>query len=199
MTSPLAVRLQLDTFEDRAVPSASGMGACIQVAPVAHEAEHKHEQSRPEHHHHHHQDCNPAPVAHAKQALKGWLAGQVTVEQTDPRIADIVPTMFLDGTAKLAGLGRVKVEGYVQGVGFMPQGQATGMITLTKIGDPKSTITLKLTGPVTPGTAPLPTQWTATVVAKTGSFSHIKGSTTLTLSITPDPVVTNRLTFHGYM
>jgi hypothetical protein len=140
----------------------------------------------------------PTPAVPARQALKGWMAGLVKVEQTDPRIADIVPKMFLDGTAKLQGLGRVTVTGYVQGVGYMPQGQATGMITLTKIGDPKSTVTLKLTGPTTQGGAPLPTQWTATVVSKTGSFSQIKGSTTLTLSITPDPVVPNRLRFHGY-
>jgi hypothetical protein len=199
MNSPFSVRLQLDRFEDRAVPSASTMASCVgQTASVAHSVR---EDQTPRPKHVHHAECMPAPanpVVPARQALKGWMAGLVTVERTDPRIADLVPRMFLDGTARLQGLGRVTVTGFVQGVGFMPYGQATGMITLTRIGDPKSSVTLNLTGPTTRGGAPLPTQWTATVVSKTGSFSQIQGSLPLTLRITPDPVVPNRIRFHGF-
>ena len=131
--------------------------------------------------------------------LKGWLAGQVQVEQTDPRIADLVPRQFLSGTAKFDGLGRVKVEGFVQGVGFMPQGQATGMLTLTKIGDPNSTITLKLTGPLTRGGSALPTKWTATIIDQSGAFAKYGGSMNLTLSLAYNASNPSRGTFHGWI
>ena len=199
MTSTLAVRLHLETPEDRSVPSGGCSAAfAAHAAPASHAAE-AHQEHHHHHDHHHDQDhhCGMPAVA-AKQALTGWLAGQVRV-QADPRLPDIAPKEQLSGTAKLAGLGRVTVEGYVQGTGFMLEGQAHGVITLTKIGDPKSTITLELVGPTQPGSAPLPTQWTATIMEKTGSFSHFKGSTTLTLTLTMDPAAPDRGTFHGWM
>ena len=194
MNSTLAVRLHLETPEARSVPSGGCSAAfAAHAAPISHAAE-AHEL----HHHHNHHHCPPPATVHAKQALTGWLAGQVQV-QADPRLPDIAPKEHLSGTAKLAGLGRVTVEGYVQGTGFMLEGQAHGVITLTKIGDPKSTITLELHGPTQPGSAPLPTQWSATIIEKTGSFSHIKGTTTLTLTLTMDPAAPDRGTFHGWM
>jgi len=192
MISTLAVRLHLESPEARSVPSG-GCSAAVaaHVAPVSHAAE------AHEHHHKHKHDHCAVPTISAKYALKGWLAGQVQV-QSDPRLPDIAPTNNLSGTAKLPLLGRVTVEGYVQGTGFVLEGQASGVIKLTKIGDPKSTLTLQLQGPTQPGGAPLPTQWTATVVDKTGAFSHIKGSTTLTLTLTIDPANPTHGTFHGY-
>jgi hypothetical protein len=192
MNSTFAVRLHLETPEPRSVPSG-GCSAAVaaHAAPASHEAEARHDHDDQNH-------CAPPAVEHAKQALKGWMAGQVRVEQTTPPLPDVAPKEKLDGTAKLAGLGRVTVEGYVQGTGFEKEGQASGVITLTKIGDPKSTITLELHGPTQPGSAPLPTQWTATIIDKTGAFSHIKGSTTITLTLTMDPANPGQGTFHGY-
>jgi len=191
MKSKLSVRLQLDGYEDRCVLSAVSPPAVVQTAPSIPAILPACDLPLPT-------PVSPQRPVPAQLALRGWLAGQVYNEPTNPFIADYVPRKFLSGTANLQGLGRVRVEGFVQAVGYVPQGQARGSLTLTKIGDPRSTMTLELRGP-TQTAGSLPSTWTVRVVSATGSYTGISGETTLKLTLNSTTQIATRVSFHGRM
>jgi hypothetical protein len=193
MRSTCVTRLALETMESRALPSAAwawpaafGHGPHAALASPGHD-----DGAEGAAHFHGHGDARTPATA----ALTGWLAGQVRVTATSDH-ADAGTAYSLSGKAQLAGLGEVAVAGVVQGTGFVALGHATGRLTLTKLTDPGSTLTLTLTGPRQPGLAALPGSWTVHASGGTGAFAHMHGHAALTLNVamnaTPD-----RGTFHG--
>jgi hypothetical protein len=142
----------------------------------------------------------PAPAAAPAVArpLSGWLAGQARAVVAPP-IVDAGLAYTLSGRASLAGLGAVTVEGRLRGVGFLATGHALGTLTLTKIGDPASRVTLELTGPEQPGFSQLPAQWSARATHGTGTFAHVGGTATFTLLLDVDAARPNTGVFHARM
>ena len=94
--------------------------------------------------------------------------------------ADIGLRYSLDGSGKLGGLDTFAVKGVLHGTGFLAQGQATGVLTLT---NRHGSITVKLLGPEQPGFSKLPGHFRFTVAAGSGAYKsfHDSGNVTLTI------------------
>src|SRR5262249_50083198 len=120
-----------------------------------------------------------APSRFQHHALGGWLAGQAF----DRSMPDTGAAVDLSGRASLAGLGPVFVGGHVQGIGFIAHGAAHGTVTLTDVNDPRSQVTLELTGPDQGGLSPLPTAFAVRVTSATGRFAGLHEVGTFKLSL----------------
>jgi hypothetical protein len=93
----------------------------------------------------------------------------------------------LQGTANLAGLGRVTVSGSVSGVGFIQHGHAGGTLTFSNA---RGSVTLQLQGPDQPGFSALPQGFHYRVVGATGAYKGLaaQGSLQLVLHASPLPM-----------
>jgi hypothetical protein len=88
----------------------------------------------------------------------------------------------LQGTADLAGLGRVTVSGLVHAVGFIQHGHAGGELTFT---NGRGSVTVELLGAEQPAFSPLPGAFHYRVVAGTGAYKDLTGEGTLQLALHP--------------
>jgi hypothetical protein len=91
----------------------------------------------------------------------------------------------LTGTADLGKLGSFNLTGWLQGLGNIAHGRASGQLVLSNA---QGSITLTLTGPVQPGFSPLPSVFNYQVTAGTGAYSHLDRSGRVHLSLIPAPI-----------
>jgi hypothetical protein len=94
--------------------------------------------------------------------------------------ADIGLRFALDGSGKLGGLDTFAVKGVLHGTGFVAQGRATGLLTLT---NRHGSITVKLQGPEQPGFAALPGDFHFTVAAGTGAYKNLRDAGDVKLTV----------------
>jgi hypothetical protein len=94
------------------------------------------------------------------------------------------PQYKLEGTAHLAGLGKVDVSGSLHGVGFIVNGHAGGELTFT---NKEGSLTVDLTGPEQRAFSSLPDQFSYQIVSGTGAYAHKMGQGSLNLTLTPAP------------
>jgi hypothetical protein len=100
-------------------------------------------------------------------------------------VVDAGLSYALTGKADLAGLGSFKMSGWVQGVGMVASGRATGQLVLSSA---QGTITLALHGRVQPGFSPLPAELVYSVSGGTGAYQHLSGYGVVGLTIMPAPI-----------
>jgi hypothetical protein len=123
------------------------------------------------------------PVAHSVAPPPHTLAGHGTGTYIhELGIPEVGQRYDLVGSATLAGLGRVSVQGWVESVGFVLHGHAWGTLVLTNA---KGSVTLRLEGPQQGGFAALPHQFTFATEGGTGGYRHLGGHGTLQLVISP--------------
>jgi hypothetical protein len=136
-----AARLGLEELGSRAVPSAGGLTHPVHQ-PISH-ATH----------------TPPHPVRGTGDGAFAWRFGE-----------NGGPTFALSGTADVAGLGRVRVDGWVHGVGDEDGGRATGELVLS---GPRGTITLALHGRPQPADSPLPPEFVYTVTGRASGYGTV--------------------------
>jgi hypothetical protein len=145
---------------------------------------------------------NAMGADHSQHALAGNGSGTYTASHLwaaiDPPVAphgyatpmhvivgDIGVHYDFTGTADLARLGHVTVTGSALSLGNILTGHASGTLVFTNA---RGSVTVELTGPSQPGFAPLPTQFTYTVVSGTGAYQRLQDHGSLTLLLTPQAV-----------
>jgi hypothetical protein len=110
------------------------------------------------------------PAAHAAHApphpVRGTGGGTFDWQFGD----DGGPAFGLSGTADLAGFGRVRVDGWVHGVGADGGGRATGELILS---GPRGTLTLALHGPPQPAYSPFPPEFVYTVSGGASGYGAV--------------------------
>jgi hypothetical protein len=87
----------------------------------------------------------------------------------------------LGGSGTVRPLGRVRADGTLEGPGTTGQGQAQGTLTLTAAG--RRSVTLALAGPLVPGAAPAPFQYT--ILGGTRLYRHASGGGVAQFAETP--------------
>jgi hypothetical protein len=97
---------------------------------------------------------------------------------------DAGTSFTLTGTANLGALGSFAVTGWVQGVGMIASGRATGELVLSS---PHGTITLALQGAVQPAFSQPPPELVYAVTRGTGTFRHLSGYGTVAMHRLPAP------------
>lgn len=123
-----------------------------------------------------------APTVSVSALTSGLLSGTQTGTYSARTIPDAGTTATLQGSARIAGLGKANFKSTIQGVGLIASGQATGTATITtKAG----TLTLALVGPVQSGGGGgvLPKHYTVTVTGGTGLFAGIGGTGTADITL----------------
>jgi hypothetical protein len=122
-----------------------------------------------------------AAAVTAHHALAGHGQGTYTGDQV---VCGAGQQYHLQGSANLAGLGRVNVGGSVHGVGFIQNGNAGGTLTFTNA---RGSVTVQLQGPEQPGFSPLPEEFHYRVVGSTGAYKGLaaQGSLQLVLHASP--------------
>ncbi len=120
-------------------------------------------------------------VARAVPPLHGHGTGTVTREFGIPDLGAIID---VHGTADLAALGHVSVEGSVRGVGNISQGHATGTLTFTNA---HGSVTVALEGPVQSAFSPLPQHFHYSVVGSSGDYAGLTAEGTLNFAVVGTP------------
>jgi hypothetical protein len=92
----------------------------------------------------------------------------------------------LQGSADLAGLGRVAVRGSIRAVGFIQHGHAGGELTFTNA---RGSVTVELVGAEQPAFSPLPQSFHYQVVAGTGAYKGLAAQGALQLALHAAPGV----------
>jgi hypothetical protein len=118
-----------------------------------------------------------APTQPALHLLEGHGQGSYTGDAVQ---AGAGAEYRLQGTADLAGLGRVAVSGSVRAVGFIQHGHAGGDLTFT---NGRGSVTVELLGAEQPAFSPLPQAFHYRVVAGTGAYKDLAGQGTLQLAL----------------
>jgi hypothetical protein len=122
-----------------------------------------------------------APLVRESDVATHLLDGHGQGTYTGLVVVDAGPSFRLEGTADLAGMGHVKVSGWVQGVGMIAKGRAHGFLTFT---NDRGSITLEIFGPPQAGFSSLPEHFNWNIVGhRTGDFAHMSGKGTLTLDL----------------
>jgi hypothetical protein len=85
---------------------------------------------------------------------------------------------LFNAQGNFAALGRVTFSGWVQGVGMMKTGQASGDLTLH---NSKGTLTVTLQGPQQAGFSPLPETFHYQITGGTGAYQNLSDQGTLKL------------------
>jgi hypothetical protein len=116
---------------------------------------------------------------HALPPLQGMGTGTFTHE---PAVPDIAQVFELTGSADLAALGPVTIEGSVASTGFVAEGNAGGTLTFQ---NSHGSVTVQLTGPLQPGLAPLPQEFQYQVIASSGDYEGLAATGTLHLVLAP--------------
>jgi hypothetical protein len=117
----------------------------------------------------------PTPGHHAP-ALTGAVHGKFAAR---PVTAGADAAYALTGSGTVAGLGRVSLSGSVRAAGVL-SGGAGGRLTLTGA---RGTLTLRLEGTSSAGTAPLPGQFVFRVLRGSGAYRHLTGEGTINLHL----------------
>jgi hypothetical protein len=151
--APRRTFLELEPLGDRALPSATALP--VPAAPLT---------------------AALASTQPALHLLEGHGRGSYT---GDPVQSDAGAEYRLQGTADLAGLGRVVVSGSVRSVGFIRRGHAGGALTFT---NGRGSVTVELLGPEQPAFSPLPQAFRYRVVAGTGAYKGLASQGTLQLA-----------------
>ena len=97
--------------------------------------------------------------------------------------------MTLSGSTSLGSLGTFQMTGWLQGVGMLATGRATGELILS---NSQGTITLELHGRTQPGFSPLPSEMVYSVSQTTGAYSHLSGYGVVDMQRTPTPIIFNQ-------
>ena len=119
------------------------------------------------------------PMIVTAGALAGHGSGRYSYP---PMISGMGPQYQLDGTAHLAGLGKVAVSGDLHGVGLIENGHAGGELTFT---NKHGSLTVDLTGPQQSAFSALPEQFSYQIVSGTGAYADRTGQGSLLLVLTP--------------
>jgi hypothetical protein len=147
-------RLQVEVLDARVLPSTTALPLPVPPAAAALTTH------LPQHH-----------------SLAGHGHGQFSRERVP---ADLGGLFDLQGSADLAGLGRVTVTGRVNSVGFVLHGRASGTLTFANA---RGSVTMKLSGPEQRGFADLPHQFHYQVISGSGAFRHLPDQGTLQLAL----------------
>jgi hypothetical protein len=157
------VRLELESLEERAVPSASTMINPV-VATVAA------------------QIVPMPPTYQSSHALAGHGNGTYSINTP---VTDAGPTCQITGNGNFGRLGAATVSGSIQGVGMIANGRAHGTLTFTSA---QGSLTVELTGPVQSAFAAMPTWFRYHVTSATGSYRSLNDSGTLRIDCNPAQV-----------
>ncbi len=120
------------------------------------------------------------PASQPSQHLDGNLQGSYTIA---PWFPDTGTQYDLSGSGYIQSLGQVTATGELHSIGFIPNGHATGTLTLQNAN---GTVTLQLVGPSQPGFAPLPNHFHYTIVSATGAYTGMQGSGAIDLHLQPN-------------
>jgi hypothetical protein len=120
-----------------------------------------------------------AVVLNPSHALHETGAGHYTSHSL---VVDAGLSYTLTRKADLAGLVSFQVSGWVQGLGMVASGRATGQLVLS---DARGTITLALHGRVQPGFSPLPPEFVYSLSGGTGTYQRLRGYGVVALTLTP--------------
>lgn len=121
------------------------------------------------------------------QARVPHLLGQVFGFMTSPAsLPDVGRRFDFQGSGWVGPLGQVHLKGSLTTPGFVANGHAGGLLTLSNA---KGSVTLQLTGPPQSGFAQLPSTLTYKLVSGTGAYrkAHAAGVATLGVSPIVDP------------
>ncbi len=113
------------------------------------------------------------------QITQGTFSGNYKAVAPFP---DAGSTYTFTGSGHVQNLGAVSLKGTAIQPGFVATAISTGTL---KLSNSHGTVVLNLKAKPTAGFAPLPTQYHYTVANGTGSYHHLNGAGTLTLSLTP--------------
>jgi hypothetical protein len=97
-------------------------------------------------------------------SLNGEIGGKFSLA---PGIPDIGSSQTLTGSGTVSTLGHVTGSGILTTPGFIAWGRSTGMF---KLSNANGSVTIQLTGPLTPGFSPLPRKFAFKIVAATGKY-----------------------------
>jgi hypothetical protein len=156
--TPRRTLMEVEPLGDRLLPSTAALPLPVPPAAAALTAH------PPQHH-----------------VLAGHGQGQYTQELVP---ADFGGVFDLQGSADLAGLGRVTVTGRVNSVGFIQYGRAGGALTFANA---RGSVTVQLSGPEQRGFSPLPQGFHYRVVGATGAFKGLAAQGTLQLVLHASP------------
>ncbi len=172
-----SARLSVETLEDRSVPSATALlgPPAIDPIPIAivRPAEPPITVVGP---------VSGGPVAipivvgpvvpifvlHHDNPLEGRGHGTFTAS---PLMVDAGAYFHLHGHGHFGKLGEATVTGFLQGVGMIANGHASGTLTFT---NSHGSVTIELKGKLQSAFAEIPTWFAYHVVSGTGSYSHMK-------------------------
>jgi hypothetical protein len=155
---PTKVRLGVEQLGHRVLPSASvaalaGSAAAPAVQPLS-------------------------TVATTVHSLGGTIHASLSRFTQVP--ADMGARYSLHGSGTFANLGSFDVKGILRGTGFIANGHATGLMTLT---NSRGAITIKLEGPQQPGFAALPGRFQFTVVGASGAYHNVHATGNVTVGV----------------
>jgi hypothetical protein len=152
------IKLQLETLEEREVPSGTavvpteGLATTAIIGPLP-------------------------PVYHSTHALAGIGHGTFLVNVL---VVDSGLTFQIAGQGHFAKLGDVSIAGSIEGTGMIASGQAHGTLTFS---NSHGSVTVEVTGPVQPAFGAMPTWFHYKVTSATGGFKSVKDSGTLRIDL----------------
>jgi len=157
-------RLQVESLEERSVPSTTAGLASPIVEPIA--------------------IVGPMiPVAiHQIHDLAGQGQGTFT---SSPLMVDAGETFHLTGSGHFGKLGEASVTGTLHGVGMIASGRAEGTLTFT---NEKGSVTIALEGPIQTGFAQMPTWYSYHVISATGSYKNLRDHGTVRIDFHAIPI-----------
>jgi hypothetical protein len=117
-------------------------------------------------------------VSHANAASRSAqaVALQGTLHATETRVfsnPDTGASLVFQGHGQVQPLGSVHDKGTERGVGFVAQGHASAVVTLTNA---QGSLTLHIVYATTPGFAPIPKNGTYHITKGTGAYQGATGS-----------------------
>jgi hypothetical protein len=128
-------------------------------------------------------------------SLNGTVRGAYFVSLGNP---DTGSTYQIGAAGRISPLGQTGETARIRTTGFIASGMATGTMS---IAAPRGTLTLRLTGPVQPGFAPLPGTLSYTITGGTRAYRNVTGAGSIDVTINSSVDSSNfgliTLSFHG--
>lgn len=146
------VSLQVETLEDRSVPSANPLDSGVVMGWPVQQVAAGMQQSHP---------------------LAGLGHGTFSSQSL---VADTGESYQLSGGGHFGKLGDARVSGSLHGIGFVQQGKAEGSLTFT---NGHGSVTIALEGPVQPGFSSMPNWFNYHVTSATGTYKDLKDHGTI--------------------